>query len=318
MIKSLRIAPFFRYILSVAKIGILCLILFLLYRFIDQQQIDVTVLRSFWTRYSWLQWTGWLFGGLALSAANWWLEILKWKVAVRPIQQISWKVASHQVLKGSFFGALSPGNVGDFFGRSLGWSYKVKKEIVGINLYASSLQNMVTVGFALLASFFVIQLLQNSVLTILSEWLFEASVGWIFIMFLHFLPSLPRLFSWLRGIESLSISRRGLLTVLTILRSVLFTAQFVWCLHFCGISLPIIISVSVIQCIFLIKTIGSWVNIWGDLGGRQVAAVYLFGFLGVDWLLVTVCVWLVWVMNILLPVLAGGILWLYQQRKAWS
>ncbi|MFN3589252.1 MAG: hypothetical protein ACK4UP_07695 [Spirosomataceae bacterium] len=318
MIKSLIIAPFFRYVLSIAKIGILCLILVLLYRFIGQQQIDVTVLRSFVIRYSWIQWMGWLLGGLILSLLNWWLEIFKWKVAVQPIQRISLKVASQQVLKGSFFGAISPGNIGDFLGRSLGWPHEVKQQIIGINLYASSLQNMVTVGLALFATFFTVHLLEASILRFVSEWLFLIVFGWFVVLILHFIPSLNRFNSWLQGIESLTFTRRTALVALTVLRSLFFTAQFVWCLHFCGISLPLLVSIPVIQCIFLVKTIGSWVNMWGDLGSRQLAAVYLFGFLGVDWLLVTICVWLVWAVNILLPVLTGGVLWLYQQRRPWS
>lgn len=318
MIKSLRIAPFFKYAVSVTKIGILCLILFLLYRFIDQQQVDFTILQTFLSKYSWFEWSIWLLGGFILSLTNWWLEIVKWKIAVEPIQRISVKSASQQVLKGSFFGAISPGNIGDFLGRSLGWPHDVKQKIVAINLYASSLQNLVTFGAALLASFFVAEWMDNPTLNYISDWLFFVSFCWFLLLIVHFLPSLPSFLFWLKAIESLSIARRSSLTLLTILRSFLFTIQFIWCLHFCGISLPLLVSIPVIQCIFLVKTIGSWVNIWGDLGSRQVAAVYLFGFLGVDWLLVTICVWLVWVLNILLPVVIGGVLWLYQQRKSWS
>ena len=318
MIKSLIIAPFFRYVLSITKIGILCLILILLYRFVSQQEIDVRTLRTFLSRYSVFQWSAWLFGGLILSLINWWLEIYKWKIAVDSIQKISLKSACQQVLKGSFFGAISPGNIGDFLGRSLSWPHDVKQKIVSINLYASSLQNLVTFGAALLASFFVAEWMNNPALNYIADWLYFVSFCWFLLLIVHFWPTLPSFLSWLKVIESLSIARRSSLTILTIIRSFLFTIQFVWCLHFCGISLPLLVSIPVIQCIFLVKTIGSWVNIWGDLGSRQVAAVYLFGFLGVDWLLITICVWLVWILNILLPVVIGGILWLYQQRKSWS
>ncbi|HET9430922.1 MAG TPA: hypothetical protein VFO70_07085, partial [Chitinophagaceae bacterium] len=62
----------------------------------------------------------WNFVGVVLlMLANWSLEAIKWKISVRPIQEISFFRSFKAVLSGISFSVSTPNRVGEYLGRVL-------------------------------------------------------------------------------------------------------------------------------------------------------------------------------------------------------
>ncbi len=90
-------------------------------------------------------------------------------------------------------------------------------------------------------------------------------------------------------------------------RYLIFTIQFVLMFKIFQINLPLNIILVGIGIVFLTKTLISAFNSLGDLGIRTLTSVYYFGFFGANVAAVSSATFMIWLVNVLLPVIVGSV-----------
>lgn len=79
-----------------------------------------------------------------LMIVNWSIEAIKWKIAVRPIQQVSFLKAFRAVLSGVSFSVSMPNRVGEYLGRVLYMDEGNRLKTISITIVASISQLIIT------------------------------------------------------------------------------------------------------------------------------------------------------------------------------
>jgi uncharacterized protein (TIRG00374 family) len=277
------------------------------------------------TYHSWQLWLC-----LALMPLNWALEALKWQYLASKIEKISFLNALKGTLAGLGLGFITPNALGDYAARIYFLSIKNKMEAVGAVLLARISMFFVAIfygiiGFYILSYFNVLKPSRFADERVV--WLIAIATFALFILVLYF-KSYLNLFeklktqTWLKTIwNSLKVVAQYNFFELTvcisisIIRYLVFTFQYLLLLHFFGVKIDNILVVSAVWMVYFVKSIFPTFNFLNDLGVREVSAVYFFSELGISnsvAILASLCLWLV---NILLPTLAGTVILIVAKYK---
>ncbi len=81
---------------------------------------------------------------IVLMGCNWSLEAFKWKLAVAPVQEVSFGRALRAVLSGVSFSVSTPNRVGEYFGRVLYMDEGKRLKTISITIVSSISQLLVT------------------------------------------------------------------------------------------------------------------------------------------------------------------------------
>jgi uncharacterized membrane protein YbhN (UPF0104 family) len=260
----------------------------------------------------------------ALTPLNWACEALKWRTLAARVEQLSFVDAFKGVLAGLALGFLMPSNIGDAAGRVMSLQSHHKLKAIGAALLANGLQFYVSLVFGALGWLYLINFepsLQRwyayslcfAMITalIFGLWLFKhrlaterylAHFGW---------------FRWLKPFVDVIVQYHSseIIKALAwaLLRYAVFSLQFWLLILVFDIKLPLSMALMGIFLVFFAKTILPALNFLGDLGIREGAALYFFGFFGVNPTAVVATTLTLWLVNILLPVLAGMV-WILKLR----
>jgi hypothetical protein len=114
----------------------------------------------------------------------------------------------------------------------------------------------------------------------------------------------------------LSFSPRLLIEIYAIAfsRYSVFLFQFVLMFWAFDVHLPIIPLVAGVLVIFLAKTIGSGINIFGDLASRELVGIAYFNIFGADSGAVVWVIFLLWLLNIIVPAFTG-LVYIFRIKK---
>jgi uncharacterized membrane protein YbhN (UPF0104 family) len=87
----------------------------------------------------------WNFVGvIVLMIFNWSIEAVKWKIAIRPVQQVGFFKAFRAVLSGVSFSVSMPNRVGEYFGRVLYMDDGNRLKTISITIVSSISQLIIT------------------------------------------------------------------------------------------------------------------------------------------------------------------------------
>lgn len=237
---------------------------------------------------------------LLLSFWNRYFEILKWQNLAQEVQVISKLEATKQVLAALTLGVFTPVGVGEYVGKALYFEKKDAKKIVFLNLICNGIQVLVTglfglIGMVLLGYYYW------SILLILS------CVGVILISFFtkriliqgH---SIENFISRINAIPK-KIHHKNIL--LGLCRYLVFSHQYYFLFVAFNVNLPYLTLMATITTVYLLASIIPSFQFL-DFALKGSLAVYFFGELGVnEWVTVFVST-LMWLLNIVLPVIIGS------------
>lgn len=323
------ISPFKKQLLFAAKMLFLGLIMYFITKVFVQKNEDFEAVRSQLGLLLKPNSLAIISIVMALNFINWALEAMKWQVLVEPIEEVSFIESYKGVLAGLSLGFISPANLGDMAGRMLTVKNETRKRSFGAVLMGSSIQTYITLFFGTIAfGYFIFYILPKTsilYLIIFNLLIFGLILGIILIKARLILSNFFLKISWLQNLVSY-FEIINLYSTNTILKSLwlgtlryaVFTFQFQLIFQVFQIHLPLTDSLMIINLIFLTKTIIPTFNFLTDLGVRQISALYLFNFYGINHSIVIAAVFSVWLTNILLPVLAGAGIVLFskfQQEK---
>lgn len=253
---------------------------------------------------------------IALNFVNWALEAMKWQVLIKPIEEVSFFESFKGILVGLSLGFVSPANVGDMAGRMLTVKNEARKRSFGAVFMSSSIQTYITLLFGTLAfGYFIFYVLSETSLLFLIIYnflLFGLILGIILVQTRQILSNFFLRILWFQTFVPYFevINLYAINTILKAcwfgtLRYLVFTFQFQLIFLVFHIHLPLVDSLMIINLIFLSKTIIPSFNFLTDLGIRQISALYVFDFYGVNHSVVMAAVFSLWLTNILLPVMGG-------------
>ena len=299
------------------KGGLLLAVMVFVYQKLNQDSNLVWALVKAWPDLS----TG-KFGALILtlsilSGFNWAMEAKKWQVLSRKIESLTFIQAWSGILSGLSLAFITPHALGDYLGRI--WHLKVSNrfEAFGAILLGRMSQYLITVLFGLIGIYFMwvnhftsldyqlwLYLFGVIVLTaILSFFLWENDK-----YFKSFIKPMAKKWTWkyLKVITNYSKNDLNQVLLLSGLRYITFSGQFLILLYFIDIPLNSWILFAGITWIFLAKSTLPSFNFLSDLGIREFSAILFFEFYGVDLHQIVVASLTLWLINIVAPTVIGA------------
>lgn len=259
------------------------------------------------------------FGGLLavpvlLFFVNWSIEAIKWKYLSKKIEAISFGRAFRGILTGVALGFATPFGIGDYAGRVLQLSGPDRGRAVGTVLVSRLSQLLITLllgGSSLVLFYPDFRGMPVSELSTLLGGL--AGAGFLLLFFFR-KPILSlirrrreaaRIYPYIEVISAYSRGELLYIHLLSLLRYLVFSFQFVLMLYFFGISTNLLLLFLGVNLVFLVK---SFVPAFFDLGVRESAAVYFFSFLCACPENILFASLSIWVINVVIPSVLGLLL----------
>ncbi|MGK4566910.1 hypothetical protein [Flavobacterium sp. 3HN19-14] len=243
---------------------------------------------------------------LLLSFLNRFFEILKWQNLVSSIKLISLAEATKQVLAALTAGIFTPNGVGEYAGKALFYEKSFAKKIVFLNLICNGIQMVLTVIFGIFgllyfnAEFNVITtktiavIFSLTLIVILISFFLKGITikGYSLEKFVHKINAIPK-----------PVHQKN--TALALARYLVFSHQYYFLFLAFDVDLPYLTLMSAITSVyFLASSLPTFQFL--DFAVKGSVAVYFFGILGVnEWIVVFIAT-LMWLFNVVLPVLIGS------------
>lgn len=262
-----------------------------------------------------------LLAVVVLMLANWSVEAVKWKFSVAVVQPVTFLQAFHAVLSGVSFSVSMPNRIGEYAGRVLYLPEGSRLKAVPASLVAGISQLLITlvaglIGLMILKKNLIRQELINE------PWYWFIFFGTLLAMVLltvfYFSTAALRhvVKRWLRNsryayiFDSLYMFRASLLLRLLSLsgiRYIIFTLQYVLLFSFFEVHVPPYAAWSVTAVLFLTMAVIPTIAL-AELGLRGQVSLQLMGLFAANSLGVVLTSVTVWIVNLMLPALAGSIL----------
>ncbi len=271
-----------------------------------------------------LRFTGelhWLLILVILMPLNSFLEILKWKLLTRKFAPSSLLQTTKGVLVGNFYTLFTPNRVGDGIGRMhyIPKGMKTRASYAFIN--GSIAQTIVTLSCGALALIFAPAWLRSADhdwFNALSWLRWPVYIGTLVLILLYVEPGWMRVFrdllpekGWLgkRVMTLQSYARResALILILSGARYVIFAGQFLAAMHLYGYSGLPEEALARIAVIYLLTTLIPTAAL-AEFGLRESLAVLLLPAAGMRPEAAFSAAFLLYLVNIGIPALAGGLL----------
>lgn len=260
---------------------------------------------------------------------NWTLESLKWKYLAQKAVPITFWEAFRSTLSGLAVGVALPAQLGDTIGRVTSLTSDKRLDTIGAAIVSNGIQFYVSIlGGA------VSWLALSETLDISDATKTSIEVTLVLLLALGIVVGIFRakLFNWspqkpwlLRAKGYLAVistyTNRELMTALTIggARYLVFLLQFVLALNLFELPIPTYALFGGVGLIFLVKTILPAINFIGDLGVRQVTALFVFASFQATEEIIIAVTFLIWLINVLGPIMVGvALVWKYKWSSRYA
>jgi hypothetical protein len=235
------------------------------------------------------------------SCVNWILEIFKWRHLVSSFKEISFFEAMEQSLGSLTASIFTPNRIGEYGAKALYYSKENTKDIVLLNFIGNSSQMFTTICFGLIG-------------ILITDFKFEI-FDWIFVFTVIFIICLPLLY-FARNIKIYGFSIRTLISYssdfllknlwFSLIRYLVFSFQFLFLLSVFQIKMDFTTAIGTIYIMYFLASIIPTIHFL-DVAVKGSVALFLFSQLGVeDWKIAAI-ISIMWVFNLVLPLLVGSV-----------
>ena len=261
---------------------------------------------------------------ILLMVFNWGIEALKWKILVKHIEDISFVTAFKGVLAGVSLAINTPNRIGEYFGRIIYLSEGNRLRAISLTLVGSTSQLIITVIFGTIGLFFLRRNLvdtTNGAIGLSMLWIniiiYGATGIAIILLLIYF-----RLSFITRAIEKIPfvakyaffIQKLGefewpeLLKVLclSLLRYGVFILKYVLLLQVFEVDIGVWNACQLIFIMFLILAVVPTIAL-AELGLRGQVGLLLFGLFSGNSLGIVLTASGIWIINLVVPALAGSL-----------
>lgn len=264
---------------------------------------------------------------ILLMFVNWGIEALKWKISVKPVQEVNFFRALQAVLSGVSFAVSTPNRMGEYLGRVLYMKEGNRLKTISITIVSSISQLIIT----LLAGCIGLFLLRNEIEArqlISPMWMSVIQYGvlgvllWL-ILFYFRLPWLVRWVDRLPGSKRFSYLLEALegfhpvlllrLLTFSLLRFAVFLLQYYLLFELFGVHLSAWQLSWTISISFLVMAILPTIAI-AELAQRGTVVTTIVGLYNSNELGMTFATAGIWLINLIIPAIIGSLL-ILRMRK---
>lgn len=296
-----------QFLLVIIKLLIVCGALYYIYNELQNgKKIDWSVISTYLSIKS-------VSLLLLFSAVNWILEIYKWQNLVSCFKEITFFEATKQSLSSLTASIFTPNRIGEYGAKTLYFSKENRKQVVFLNFIGNSSQMAITCLFGVIG--FIIF---NLKITETMFWIhFKIKITHliIFIIFIVFGFLIIKYkniefygFSIQKLISKIKQFPRNILLSnfqLSIMRYLVFSHQFYYLSVIFNFEIAYSTALSTIFIMYFLASIIPSIHLM-DVAIKGSVAVYLFGNLGIEsWKIISTTS-LMWLFNLVLPVLIGS------------
>ncbi|GLU53598.1 lysylphosphatidylglycerol synthase domain-containing protein [Dyadobacter frigoris] len=262
---------------------------------------------------------------LLLVPVNWALESLKWQRLARKAVPVTFLEAFRGTLTGLAIGVAAPAQLGDTIGRVASLRSHDRLKAIGAALVSNGIQFYVSIigggtGLLYVGEKLGLDPVTRSVLNGLLILLILLAAA--IVSFRRKLTEwktekvfLTKLLSYFQIIGQYSAADLIVATTYGLLRYAVFLSQFVLVLSLFDFGLTYTNLSACAALIFLAKTLIPAVNVLGDLGLREFTALFVFKQYNLPAEQIIAATFLVWIINVLGPILIGiFLLWKYKWK----
>jgi hypothetical protein len=305
------------------KIVFSLLLIYLLYYQLDAKISSTTSLYYLFQSFSLLSYF-FLFLVFVLMILNWGLESYKWKLLVNRIQDYSFFKSFQSVLAGLSISMFTPNRTGEFLGRMFFIKEELRLKSITLSVAGSMAQWSATLFFgslSLLAALkynlikidsfflllFLVALLISCILSLLI--LYHPN------LILHFTRN-TRINYWIQKVTVRKIpnSFMNSLVLISLFRYLIFVLQFYLLLLIFKTDISVFKLVILIPCIFTAITLLPTFA-FSEIGIRGNVALFFLSSYSQNSLGIVSAALLIWVINLLIPSLIGGLFILNLKSK---
>jgi hypothetical protein len=268
-----------------------------------------------------------LLAVLVLMLCNWSIEAIKWKILVRPIQPVSLGNAFKATLAGVSFTLVAPNRMGEYLGRVMYMNDGNKLKAISMTVAGGISQLLVTlllgsVGLIVLqvdiiqqqlVSYLWMQvLIWGTLLVTIALALFYFRLSWM-VRLIKKIPGVQRFLYLIEPVQFLDATILLRLLSLSLLRFLVFTTQYY--LMFCLFNVEVTVwqAFWAVCVSFLILAVVPSFAI-AELAQRGFVIKTLVGIYSTNVLGMVTATTCIWVINLMLPAIAGSLLILSIKR----
>jgi len=268
-----------------------------------------------------------LLAVLFLVPVNWALESLKWQILARKAVPITFREAFRGTLTGLAVGVAAPAQLGDTIGRVAALKSDHRLKAIGAAIISNGIQFYVSLifgGLGLIRTGDRIGIDTHGKLLLYSLLMVLILLGMLIISFrqriTNWQPQKPfakKILSYFQIIGAYTKTDLLIATLYGTLRYIVFLSQFLIVLSLFNFQLSLGELSSCVALIFLAKTLIPAINVLGDLGLREFTALFVFKQYNLPPEQIIAATFLVWIVNVLGPILIGiFLIWKYKWKAA--
>jgi hypothetical protein len=257
---------------------------------------------------------------------NWSCEALKWKVLIGHIQNISFLTAFKAILSGLSVSVAmnTPNGTGEYFGRILYIKKGNRIRAITLTFVGSISQLIVTLVFGTIGVFLLKEKFYNATsqnthlsLAIINGVAYGSIAVTIALISIYFklswlvkllekIPFIAKYAYFIQKLEDLRWHELLKVLLISILRYSVFIVQYLLLLQIFNVGIDIVNAFWLITIMFLILAIVPTIAL-AELGVRGKISIFLFGAFSTNTLGIVLTASTIWLINLILPALAGSL-----------
>jgi hypothetical protein len=260
-----------------------------------------------------------------LMIINWGIEAKKWQLLVLHVQQFSFFRAFKSVLSGCSITMLTPNRIGEYGGRILFIREEHRIKAISLNIVGSISQLLVTMimgctgliylrffshnnhnALSVLPDFWGNVLIYFSITGTVFLFLFYIRLGWL-VSLMEKLAAFAKIVKHIKVLDEFSASQLLKILSLSLLRYLVFVLQYVLLLQIMEVGIGAGLCFWLISVFYLVMAVAPTFGFL-ELPVRAKASVELMKLYSSNTLGIQTAALSIWLINLVIPALIGGIL----------
>lgn len=256
-----------------------------------------------------------------LMLVNWSIEALKWKIAVKPIQEVSFLKALKAIMSGVSFSVSTPNRVGEYLGRLLYMDEGNRLKTISITIVASISQLIITILMGLIglivmypqietgnliAGIWLKVIIYGTLAVLVVLTLFYFRLSWL-IRLVDRLPGNRRFAYLVQALEDFDATLLLRLLSLSLLRFLVFTLQYYLLFRLFDVEVLWWQAFWSVSVSFLVMAVIPTFAI-AELGLRGKVALIFIGLFSTNKAGIIFTTTGIWFINLIIPAITGIIL----------
>jgi hypothetical protein len=252
---------------------------------------------------------------------NWGIEALKWHLSVATVHPLGFGKSFKAVLTGVSFAISTPNRIGEYVGRMLYMPEGKRLKVIAITLINSMSQIWATLVFGTIG-FLIFRAQLTEKWKFLKYW--DSSIIVVLLISILFLTLFyfnvatieKRIEKWLKGnaylylieaIQAFGVQRLSMLLLLSVTRYLVFALQYILLFRLFEVHIPVTDLFWMMTVVFLMLAIIPSIALV-EIGVRGEVSLQLLGLFTNNSLGIVLTSITVWLVNLIIPALAGSIL----------